>query len=88
MEFKEATDLSLEISSKCSLKKPKEGLSVDIDVPSSTLYDASAEGHKLRIDMSIIDESSRNCIKSIVEKRKLKMMELKGYLVIYTPRKA
>ena len=87
MEFKEATDLSLEISSKCSLKKPKEGLFVAIDVPSSTL-DASAEGHKLRIDMSIIDESSRNCIKSIVEKRKLKMMELKGYLVIYTPRKA
>jgi hypothetical protein len=87
MEFKEATDLSLEISSKCSLKKPKEGLFVAIDVPNSTLYDVSAEGHKLRIDMSVIDQSSRNYIKSIVEKHKLKMIESKGYLVIYTPRK-
>jgi hypothetical protein len=87
MEFKEATDLFLEISSKCSLKKPKEGLFEDIVLPSST-PDANAEGHKLRFDLSIIDESSSNCIKSIVEKHKLKMMKSEGYLVIYTPRKA
>jgi hypothetical protein len=88
MEFKEAGDLFLEISSKCSLKKPKEGLFEDIVAPSSTHYDANAEGHKLRLDMSIIDESSRNCVKSIVEKHKLKMAKSEGYLVIYTPRKA
>lgn len=86
MEFKEATDLSLEISSKCSLKKPEKGLFVGIDLPSSTYFDADAEGHKLRIDKSIIDESSRKCIESIVKKHKLKMMESEGYLVIYTPR--
>jgi hypothetical protein len=81
MELKEATDLHLEISSKCSLKKPKEGLFIDIG-------HVDAEGHILRIDMSIIDESSRNCIESIVEKHKLKMAKSEGYLVIYTPRKA
>ena len=87
MKFKEVVDLFLEISSTCSFKKPKEGLFETIDIPSSALYDASAEGCKLRFDVTILDESSRKCIKSIVEKHKLKMTESKGYLVIYTPRK-
>lgn len=52
MEFKEVTDLSLEISSKCSLKKPKEGLFEDIVVPSSTLYDADADKQKLKTQKS------------------------------------
>ena len=87
MELKEVRDLFQEISSKCSLKKPKEGLFEDIVPPSSTLDD-DAEGSKLRFALSIIDESSSNCIKSIVEKHKLKMAKSEGYLVIYTPRKA
>jgi hypothetical protein len=87
MEFKEASDLSLEISSKCSLKKDKKGLFIGIDLPSSKAFDMDAEGHKLRIDKTIIDDSSRKCIESIAKNRKLKIMEDERYLVIYTPRK-
>jgi len=83
MRFEEAVDLFLEISSNCSFKKPKEGLYEGIDIPYLVLHDASAEGCKLRFDMSILDESSRKCIKSIVEKHKLKMMESKGFLIIH-----
>ena len=83
MKFKDAVDLFLEISSACSFKKPKEGLFEAIDIPYSALHDASAEGCKLRFDMSIIDESSRKCLNSIVEKHKLKMTESKGFLLIH-----
>ena len=83
MKFKDAVDLFLEISSTCSFKKAKEGLFEAIDIPSSALHDASAEGCKLRFDTSIIDESSRKCLNSIVEKHKLKMTESKGFLLIH-----
>jgi hypothetical protein len=83
MKFKDAVDLFLGISSTCSFKKPKEGLFEAIDIPYSALHDASAEGCKLRFDMSIIDESSRKCIKSLVESHKLKMMKSKGFLIIH-----
>jgi hypothetical protein len=86
MNFKDANALWLEISSACSFKKPKEeGLFEAILIPSSALYDASAEGCKLRFDTPILDESTRKCIKSIVEKHKLKMTESKESLIIYKP---
>jgi hypothetical protein len=84
MKFKDAEALWLEISSTCFFKKPKkEGLFEAILIPSSALYDASAEGCKLRFDAPILDESSRKCIKSIVERHKLKMTESKESLIIY-----
>lgn len=87
MNFKEANALWLEISSSCKFKKPKEeGLFEAILIPSSALYDADAEGCKLRFDDPILDESARKCIKSIVEKHKLRMTESKGSLIIYKPR--
>jgi len=86
LKLDEALDLKNEIF-KCPLKESKEGLFVGIDIPRSTVYDASAEGCRLRIDTLIVNESSRNCLESIVKKRKLKMIESKGYLIIYTPRK-
>lgn len=86
MKLNDALDLIKEVF-ECPLMESKEGLFVGIDIPRSTVFDASAEGCKLRIDTLVVNEPSRNCLKSIVEKRKLKMIESKGYLVIYTPRK-
>jgi len=84
MKFKDAEALWLEISSTCSFKRPKEeGLFEAILISSSALHDTSAEGCKLRFDAPILDESSRKCIKSIVEKHKLKMTESKESLIIY-----
>ena len=87
MNFKDASALWLEISSTCSFKKPKKaGLFEAILIPSSALYDASAEGCKLRFDTPILDESTRKCIRSIVEKHKLKRTESKESLLIYESR--
>jgi len=84
MNFKDANALWLEISSTCSFKKPKEeGLFEAILIPSSALHDANAEGCKLRFDEPILDESTRKCIRSIVEKHKLKITESKGFLIIH-----
>ena len=86
MNLKEISDLFLEITSKCSFKKLK-GLYMGIDIPNPHVYDAETEGCKLRINTLIVNESSRSCIKSIVEKRKLRVTETQEYLVIYKPRK-
>jgi len=85
MDIKKATDLYLEIFTKCSLKKSKDVS--EYIVPSSSTPNDKAEGTQLRFSLSIIDESSRKCIESIVKERKLKMINSEGYLVIYTPRK-
>jgi hypothetical protein len=50
-------------------------------------YDSECEGCKLCIKKAVVDESSLNCLEAIAKKHELKIMHLKGYLVIYTPRK-
>jgi len=58
------------------------------EIPNSDTYNSESEGIQLHIEKSTITESSIPCLKAVIEKHKLKMMELKkGYLVIYTPRK-
>lgn len=84
MELKEALDLFFEIDFKCSLNKSKEGLHQGIDKPNPQ------EGYRLLINSSIIPKSSHECIKSIVEKHKLKLSSQKitseKYWVIYKPK--
>lgn len=58
-----------------------------VKLPNPQVYDAESEGYKFCIKKTLVNESSLNCLKAIVEKRSLKMMESKGYWVIYTPRK-
>jgi hypothetical protein len=72
---------------RCSLKS--EGIEdMFVKPPNPQVYDAESEGYKFCIKKTLVNESSLNCLKAIVEKRKLKIMESEGYLVIYTPRKA
>jgi len=85
MKIEEVNELIREVFS-CSLKS-EDIEDIFVSVPNPQVYNAESEGYKLCIKKTLINESSRNCLKSIVEKRKLKMMESKGYLVIYTPRK-
>lgn len=87
MNLKEIGDLHTEISLKCSLKEPKEGLYVSIIIPHPAVYDSEAEGCKLSINASIVDEPALNCIKSIIQKHKLKLKKTSDSLVIYKPRK-
>ena len=71
---------------RCSLKS--EGIEdMFVSVPNPQVYDAESEGYEFCIKKTLVSESSLNCLKTIVEKRSLKMTESKGYLVIYTPRK-
>jgi len=72
---------------RCSLKS--EGIEdMFVSIPNPQAYDAESEGYKFCIKKTLVNESSLNCLKAIVEKHKLKMTESKGYLVVYTPRKA
>jgi hypothetical protein len=76
-----------EVFFSCSLKS--EGIEdMFVSVPSPRVYNAESEGYKFCIKKTLVNESSLNCLKAIVEKRKLKMTESKKYLVIYAPRKA
>jgi hypothetical protein len=76
-----------EVFFSCSLKS--EGIEdMFVSVPSPGVYNAESEGYKFCIKKTLVNESSLNCLKAIVEKRKLKMTESKKYLVIYAPRKA
>ena len=83
MNEEEVNKLQTEVWS-CFPKELKMG---DIYWDDPHGYDSECEGCKLCIKKAVVDESSLNCLKVIVEKHKLKMMESKGYLVIYTPRK-
>jgi hypothetical protein len=67
--------------------KSKDMEDMFITVPNPKVYDAESEGFTLHIKKALVDKSCHDCIKSIVEKRKLKMRESKGYLVIYTLKK-
>ena len=59
------------------------------NIPNPQTYNSESEGIQLLIEKSTIPESSIPCLKAVVDKHTLKMAELtKGYLVIYTPRKA
>lgn len=76
-----------EVFFSCSLKS--EGIEdMFVSVPNPQVYNAESEGNKFCIKKTLVNESSLNCLKAIVEKRKLKMTESEGYLVIYTSRKA
>jgi len=87
MNMNEIDKLHKEVFSSCSIKS--EGIDdMFISLPNPQVYDAESEGCKFCIKKTLVNESSLNCLKAIVEKHKLKMMELKGYLVIYTQRKA
>lgn len=86
MKLDEVSDLIREVFG-CPLKSEELG-DIFISVPNPKVYDAESEGYKLCIKKAIVNESSRDCIQSIVEKRKLKMKESKGYLVIYAARKS
>jgi len=82
----EIDKLHEEVFFSCSLKL--EGIEdMFVKVPNPQHYDAEAEGYKFCIKKTLVNESSLSCLKAIVEKRKLKIMESEGYLVIYTPRK-
>jgi hypothetical protein len=71
----------------CSLKESKDIDGMFMSVPNRNIHDAESKGYKYCIKKTLINEPSRNCIKSIVEKHKLRMKESQEYLVIYTPRK-
>jgi len=70
----------------CSLKS-EDIEDMFVSVPNPKVYNAESEGYQLCIKKTLVNESSRNCLNSIVKKRKLKINESKGYLIIYTPRK-
>lgn len=63
----------------------EKNVMLSISFPKPDEYDSEAEGYKLHIKN--VSESALNCIKFIVQKRKLRMMKLKECRVIYTPRK-
>lgn len=86
MRFEEATELFLEITHNCSLKIPSR----DAYIPARSGYDSEVEGFTLCINTEI-DSQALNCIKSIIEKRKLKYRWIpEGGQIgfeIYTPKK-
>jgi len=86
MRFEEATALFHEIEDNCSLKIPSR----DAYIPSRSSYDSEVEGFSLCINTEI-DNQALNCIKSIIEKRKLKhrwiIHRSQKVLEIYTPKK-
>jgi len=47
-----------------------------VSVPNPQVYDAESEGYKFCIKKTLVNESSLNCLKTIVEKRSLKMTEI------------
>jgi len=49
-------------------------------------YHSEAEGNRLVIGATDISESALNCIKSIVQKRKLKIIRGPSEILIYTPK--
>lgn len=71
---------------RCSLKS-EDIEDMFVSIPNPKTYSTESEGYRLCIKRTLVNESSRNCLESVVKKRKLKMMESKGYLIIYTPRK-
>lgn len=87
MKLNEITDLINEIF-ECSLMERKEIRDMFISFPNPRVYDAESKGYKLCLRKTLVNESSRDCIKSIVEKHKLKLKESQEYLIIYTPRKS
>ncbi len=71
MKSDEAKEL-LDNVFKCFLKESKNQIGdIFYEPPKISVYDEKAVGYKLFIKASIIDESALNCIKSIVQKRKL-----------------
>lgn len=87
MKLNEVNDLIDEVF-ECSLKESKEIGDMFISFPNPRVYDAESKGYKLCIRKTLVAELSRDCIKSIVEKHKLKLKESQEYLIIYTPRKS
>lgn len=90
MEWDEVKDLMDEVFI-CLRKKAMKIGDVFVSPSDIHIYDSDAKGCKLGIKASLIDDSTRSCVKSIVEKRKLKFgrqnIESQEYLVIYKPRK-
>ncbi len=74
MKLKEAIELLLEISNECRLKEPKKGLFMAIH--------AQPNGYISIIDQSVVDESAEKCIRSITEKKSLKIKKSGRELVI------
>jgi hypothetical protein len=88
MKIEEISELTNEVFT-CPLKLEGKIDELYLSIPNPKIYDNESEGIKLCIKKTVVTRSSHDCLKSIVEKHKLKMKELKeGYLVIYTPRKA
>ena len=92
MKLDEVNDL-LDKVFECFPKESKNRIGdIFYEKPEVSVYDEKAEGYKLFIKASIINESALNCIKSIVQKRKLKYFwathKSEKVFVIYTPRKA
>jgi len=85
MNMDEIGELITEVHG-CSLKS-EDIEDMFVSIPNPQVYNTESEGYRLCIKKTLVNESSRNCLESIVKKRKLKMMESKGYLIIYTPRK-
>ena len=87
MKLDEVLDLIDKVF-ECSLEEKKMP-ELFISVPNPKVYDSEAEGYKLVI--KDIAKSTLNCIKSIVQKRKLKYLwtthKSEKVLVIYTPQK-
>lgn len=84
-DAKEVVELYSEIAFNCSLKEPKDGLYIAVF---KAVYDDEAEGYTLRIYLEV-DDQTLNCIKSIIEKHKLKYRRItdkkQKILEIYTP---
>lgn len=83
---KEVGELLSEIEANCSLKIPSR----DAYIPARSGYDSEVEGFTLCINTEI-DSQALNCIKSIIEKHKLKYRRITSrdqkVLEIYTPKK-
>jgi len=88
MKIEEKSELIKEVFT-CPLKLEGKIDELYFSIPNPKVHDNESEGWKLCIKKAVVTKSSHDCLKSIVEKHKLKMKELKeGYFVIYTPRKA
>lgn len=88
MNLKEINELMVEVF-KCRLENLK---SFDMFwlVPNPRVADSLADGFKLVIDPSALDDSDLNCIEVIVQKLKLKLTKTtkhsREYFIIYKSR--
>jgi len=86
MEIDEIKEIMREVFG-CLLEESKE-IEMFWKVPNPQVYNAESVGFELHMHIKTsLKESSRDCLRSVVKKRKLKMNESEKVLVIYTPRK-